>query len=97
MRRDLRRVLLPFIFVLILTFQTLNMQRYAEIENTSSMATDPSDRAGEAERNHNNNRGTYRDGIVDNFENFTNPGFPTEHSEFCFRYSSCRIIPMNAN
>lgn len=88
----MRRDLLPFIFVLILTFQTLNMQWYAGTENTNSMTIHPSDRAGEIERNHNDSRGTYRDGIVDNFDNFTNPGFPTEYGKFCFRYNSCQLV-----
>jgi hypothetical protein len=84
----LRRALIPVIFVLILTFHTLNIQRSAGIENTNSVIIAPSDSVREGERNHNNSREVYRDGIIDNFENFTNPGFPTEHDEYCVRYGN---------
>lgn len=92
----MRRALLLFIFVLILTFQTLNIQRYAGIENMNSVAIDPSDNVREREINHNNSGKGYRDGIIDPFDNFTNPGFPTEHNEFCFRCDSYQITQMHA-
>jgi hypothetical protein len=82
----LRRVLLPFVFVLFLMFQTLNMQWCAGIENASSLPTDPSENVREVEIKQNNSREIYRDGIIDNFDNFTNQGFPTEHNRFCFHY-----------
>lgn len=87
---NLRRVMLSFIFILILIFQTLNTQFYAGTGNKSSAAVDQSDSVREGEIKHNNNSGgVYRDGIIDPFDNFTNTGFPTAHGEFCFRYSSC--------
>jgi hypothetical protein len=58
------------------------MQRYAGIENTNSVVIDPSDSIRGREINHNKSGEIYRDGIIDNFDNFTNPGFPTEHDEF---------------
>jgi hypothetical protein len=79
---SLKRALIPFILVLILTLQTLNMQRYAGIENTSFVAIDPSDNVRKGEINHNKSGEIYRDGIIDNFDNYTNPGFPTEHNKF---------------
>jgi len=92
----LRRTLLLFVFVLILLFQTLNIQFYAGIENTNSVAINPSNSVREGEINHNNSGKVYRDGIIDPFDNFTNPGFPTEHKEFCFRCDSCQITRMHA-
>ena len=80
----MRKALLPFVLVLFLMFQTLNMQWCAGIENTSSLATDPSENVREVEIKQNNSREIYRDGIVDNFDNFTNQGFPTEHNRLCF-------------
>lgn len=77
----MRRILLLFIFLSILTFQTLNIRFYAGIENRDSVAINPSDSVIEGEINHNDNREVYRDGIVDPFDNFTSTGFPTEHKE----------------
>ena len=88
----MRRALLPFIFVLILTFHTLNIQWYTGIENTKFVAADPSDSVIGRGVSHNKSGEIYRDGIVDNFDNFTNPGFPAEHEEFCIFDGSYRII-----
>lgn len=93
----MRRALLLLIFVLILTFQTLNTQYYTGTGNKNSTDTDPLDSAREREINHNNSREVYRDGIVDPFDNFINTGFPTEHKEFCFRCDSGQIIKIHAN
>lgn len=79
---NLRRVLIPFIFISIFALQNLNMQRYAGIENTIYVATDPSDSVRKGEINHNKSGEIYRDGIIDNFDNYKNPGFPTEYGKF---------------
>lgn len=87
----MRRILLPFMFILILTFETLNTQSYAGIESASCVATDPLESIREVKAKQNNNSEVYRDGIIDNFDNFTNPGFPTEHNRLRFLPVSCRI------
>lgn len=85
----MKKTLLIFIFALVLTFQTLNIQSYIGTGNKNYVAIDPSDSIREGEINHNNSREVYRDGIVDPFDNFTNTGFPTEYKELCFRYDPC--------
>lgn len=62
----MRRILLIFIFVSILTFQILNVQFYAGIENMNSV-TDPSDSVIKGKINHNNSREVYRGGVVVSF------------------------------
>lgn len=93
----MRRILLPFMFILILTFETLNTQLCAGIESTSCVAIDPSESIREVKTKQNNSSEVYRDGIVDNFDNFTNPGFPTEYNRFRFLPVSCRIIEVHVN
>ncbi|RXA20461.1 hypothetical protein EQO05_04830 [Methanosarcina sp. MSH10X1] len=88
----MRRILLLFMFVLVLIVQSLDMQCYIGTENKSSVAKDPSESIKEVKIKQNDSREVYRDGIVDNFDNFTNPGFPTEHSRFHFHYRPPRII-----
>lgn len=84
-------------FFLILAFQALNLQSYAGTENTNSIAVDPSDGTRIGEINHNKSGGIYRDGIIDSFDNFTNPGFPTENNEFYLSSGHCRIIKISAS
>lgn len=93
----MRRVLLPFMFILILTFETLNTQLYAGTESTGYVATDPSESIREAKIKQNNSSEVYRDGVIDNFDNYTNPGFPTEHNRFRFRPVSCRTAEVHVN
>lgn len=80
----MNRVLLSFILILIFIFDTSNTQLYAGTETVVYVDTDPSESIREAKIKHNNNSEVYRDGIVDNFDNFTNLGFPVEYTGFAF-------------
>lgn len=70
--------LLPFIFVLFLTLPAANMEKYALMENMSSETGDPVNSIKECEIVYNNSGGTYRDGIIDNFDHFKNFRNPKE-------------------
>lgn len=82
------RALLPFIFVLILIFQALNMQGYAGIESKNLEYIIPADPIKEREISHNNSGIDYRDGIVDNFKNFTILNFPIGYYNSCKKLSN---------
>ncbi|ALK05584.1 hypothetical protein SAMN02910340_02605 [Methanosarcina thermophila] len=80
----MNRVLLSFILILIFIFDTSNTQLYAGTETVAHVDTNPSESIKEAKVKHNNSSEVYRDGIVDNFDNFRNLGFPIEYIGFAF-------------
>jgi len=89
----LRRTLPLFIFVLILVFQSINMQCNTWTENKNFEVAIQADALRKGEVNRSDNNGIYRDGVVDNFNNFKNPGFPIEKCRINFR--SCSAEPLN--
>ena len=90
----MNRVLLSFILILIFIFDTSNTQLYAGTETVAHVDTNPSESIKEAKVKHNNSSEVYRDGIVDNFDNFRN----LDSIEYMVSLpSACRFIEMRIN
>ena len=72
-----KRALLLFAFILVLAFPAANIDWIRHMENSGSAAGDLTTDLTEGEINHSNTE-KYRDGVIDNFDYFLNPGYPSE-------------------
>lgn len=70
-----KRALLLFIFILFLVLPAANAAWIKSAGSSDPVAGDLSADLTEGEINLNNG-GKYRDGVVDNFDYFINPGYP---------------------
>lgn len=74
-----KKVLLQLILILFLSLPAANTDRtiYSKLEpSAGNLLTDTME--GEINLNYN---GEYRDGLIDNFDNFVNPGYPAGYSQ----------------
>ncbi|MDD3246294.1 MAG: hypothetical protein PHF18_05500 [Methanosarcina sp.] len=71
-----KRALLPFVFILFLVLPATNIDWIKCMENSDSAAVDLPTELTEGELT-NGNDGKYRDGVIDNFDYFVNPGYPS--------------------
>jgi len=74
------RALLLFVFILFIVLPAANTARIKYMESSGSSAGDLPADLTEGEINLNNG-GKYRDGVVDNFDYFLNPGYPVESTQ----------------
>jgi hypothetical protein len=70
-----KRALLLFAFILFLAFPAANVDWIRYMENSGSAAGDLTTNLTDGEINQSND-GKYRDGVIDNFDYFLNPGYP---------------------
>jgi hypothetical protein len=75
------RALPLLILVLFLVLQATNTERYAFEGNAGFEKGYLINHIIEGEVNYNNSGEVYRDGVIDNFKNFKNMGYPAESSE----------------
>jgi hypothetical protein len=71
-----KRALLPLVFILFLSLPAANACWILHSEETEPSSGDLLADTKEGEINLNND-GEYRDGLIDNFDNFINPGYPS--------------------
>jgi hypothetical protein len=70
-----KRALLPLVFILFIALPSANTDWIKYAENSGSTAGDLLTNPIEEEINR-SYEGKYRDGVVDNFDYFINPGYP---------------------
>ena len=70
-----KRALLLFVSILFFALSAANIDWIRYMENSSSAAGDLTTDLTEGEITRNDD-GKYRDGVVDNFDYFLNPGYP---------------------
>lgn len=73
-----KRALLPLVFILFLLLPATNIDWIIYSERLEPSAGDLLADTTEGEIDQNND-GEYRDGIIDNFDQFINPGYPSGH------------------
>ncbi|MDQ1274808.1 MAG: hypothetical protein QG610_380, partial [Euryarchaeota archaeon] len=73
-----KRALLPLVFILFLLLPATNIDWITYSERLEPSAGDLLADITEGEINQSND-GEYRDGIIDNFDQFINPGYPSGH------------------
>jgi hypothetical protein len=86
-----KRALLPLVFFLFLLLSATKIDGIIYSEKLEPSAGDlPGDRT-EVEINLNNN-GEYRDGLIDNFDNFINPGYPSGNARLLGTYGVDKYV-----
>jgi hypothetical protein len=72
------RALLPFVFILFISLPTANVDWIKYTEKTVSSAGDLLTDAAEGETKLSNDE-KYRDGLIDNYDCFMNPEYPSDY------------------
>lgn len=81
------RALLPLVFILFVSLPAANTDWIKYMERSEPSAGDQLMGTTEGEIKLDNS-GKYRDGLIDNFDYFINPGYPSGH----IRYSGKRGV-----
>lgn len=73
-------VLLPLVFVLFLALPAANVNGIKHTENSDFAADDLLTSSTKGEMKLSNDK-EYKDGLIDNFDYFINPGYPSGHTQ----------------